>query len=333
MTKPQISIIVPVYNAERYLSRCIDSILGQSFKDFELLLVDDGSKDGSGAICDVYAEKAKSEEVSGKSVSIRVIHKENGGPASARNMGLENAKGEWICFVDSDDCLCDGLLEHFMATTRKADLTYYSFRYIDEINHQECIEHFDNTFLTDKAAIEAYIQPIRYRSYQSCIVDVPWGKFYRNDIIKEHQLRFPEDIDFKEDEIFNYRYLKYVQSLEVCDYIGYNYFILSNSLARRDFSGELLYRIAQHWLEEAEHFGDVFRTDIQQRACEYLMKAIYKCPSIKKKHQIAHQILTINAQQPLQIQHIARVAAKFGVPVGSVVLVGVSILGNIRRKI
>ena len=91
---PKISVIVPVYNTEKYLRRCIDSVLAQTYQDFELLLIDDGSKDSSGAICDEYAEK---------DTRVRVFHKENGGVSSARNLGLDNAKGEWVTFIDSDD--------------------------------------------------------------------------------------------------------------------------------------------------------------------------------------------------------------------------------------
>lgn len=91
---PVISVIVPVYNAEPYLARCIDSIMSQTFEDFEVLIVDDGSQDKSGEICDEYAAKDS---------RIRVFHKENGGVSSARNLGLDNATGEWIAFVDSDD--------------------------------------------------------------------------------------------------------------------------------------------------------------------------------------------------------------------------------------
>ena len=92
MTLPKISIIVPVFNAEKYIHRCIDSLLAQSFTNFELILVDDGSSDRSGQICDEYA--AKDSRVS-------VFHKKNEGVSSARNLGLDNAKGEWISFVDS----------------------------------------------------------------------------------------------------------------------------------------------------------------------------------------------------------------------------------------
>ena len=93
---PKISVIVPVYKAEKYVGECIESILSQTYTDFELLLVDDGSPDKSGEICDYYA---------GKDPRIIVYHKENGGVSSARNYGIEHAVGEWICFVDSDDTI------------------------------------------------------------------------------------------------------------------------------------------------------------------------------------------------------------------------------------
>ena len=96
MTNPKVSVIVPVYNVEKYLHRCIDSILAQSFTDFELLLVNDGSKDKSGEICDEYAAKDS---------RVRVFHKENGGVTSARKLGFDSSVGEYVLFVDSDDYL------------------------------------------------------------------------------------------------------------------------------------------------------------------------------------------------------------------------------------
>ena len=99
---PEISIIVPVYKVEKYLRHCVDSILAQTFTDFELLLIDDGSPDNSGAICDEYAEKDN---------RVRVFHKENGGVSSARNLGLDNARGTYIMFCDSDDYVADNWAE------------------------------------------------------------------------------------------------------------------------------------------------------------------------------------------------------------------------------
>ena len=94
MSNPKISVIIPVYNAESTLRRCVDSFLAQTFTDFECLLINDGSKDRSGEICDEYVARDS---------RVKVFHKENGGVSSARNVGLDNATGEWIAFVDSDD--------------------------------------------------------------------------------------------------------------------------------------------------------------------------------------------------------------------------------------
>lgn len=99
---PKISVIVPVYKAEKYLHRCVDSILAQTFTDFEVLLIDDGSPDRSGEICDEYAKKDS---------RVRVFHKENGGVSSARNMGIKRAIGEWIIYIDSDDYFFSNALE------------------------------------------------------------------------------------------------------------------------------------------------------------------------------------------------------------------------------
>ncbi|MBO4897377.1 MAG: glycosyltransferase [Clostridia bacterium] len=107
---PKISIIIPVYNAGKYINECVDSIINQTFRDFELILVDDGSADNSGKICDDYAEKDS---------RIKVIHKENGGQAIARNKGLKIATGEYICFVDADDAVNPNMLEYLYEAAEK----------------------------------------------------------------------------------------------------------------------------------------------------------------------------------------------------------------------
>ena len=99
----KISVIIPIYNAEVYLENCLESIKNQSFTDYEVLLIDDGSTDNSGKICDVFATK---------DFRFQVIHKSNGGVSSARNIGIEQAKGEWICFMDSDDTVEKDYLQH-----------------------------------------------------------------------------------------------------------------------------------------------------------------------------------------------------------------------------
>lgn len=120
---PKISVIVPVYKAEKYLHRCVDSILAQTFTDFEVLLIDDGSPDRSGEICDEYAQK---------DARVRVFHKDNAGVSSARNLGLDNAKGEWVTFVDSDDWVHEDFIKKRfeLALVDDADIAYCDIEYV-----------------------------------------------------------------------------------------------------------------------------------------------------------------------------------------------------------
>ena len=124
---PIISVIVPVYNVEKYLNRCIDSILAQTFSDFELLLIDDGSKDKSGEICDQYAEKDD---------RIKVLHKENGGASAARNTGIDHAVGEYIMFADSDDYIGRNMLESLLGLIeRQNDWAISSMEMVEDGKH------------------------------------------------------------------------------------------------------------------------------------------------------------------------------------------------------
>ena len=132
MNNPEVSIIVPVYNVEKYLPRCIDSILAQTSTNFELILIDDGSTDKSGMICDEYAKKDN---------RIKVFHKENGGVSSARNIGLDNASGEWLAFIDPDDAVDKEYLS--LPELCKADVIEKSFIVYDEQNN--IIQHMEVT--------------------------------------------------------------------------------------------------------------------------------------------------------------------------------------------
>lgn len=186
MHSPLISVIVPVYNAEHTLKDCVDSILSQSVKNFELILIDDGSKDHSLKICDEYAAQDN---------RIVVIHKQNGGVSSARNSGLEIAKGKWITFIDSDDSISDGYFENINDVCedilicgfkkKKGDYLYNGF------NPKNCF--YDSL----AAFLKAYIS--------NSIVRSPWGKFYQKKLIGD--MRFLTDMKIGEDSQFVFRYL------------------------------------------------------------------------------------------------------------------------------
>lgn len=192
MENPKISVIVPVYNVEKYLHRCIDSILAQTFTDFELLLIDDGSKDCSGEICDEYATK---------DARVRVFHKENGGVSSARNLGLDKANGEWVSFVDADDWVSENYFPSFIGICSK-DLI------LNGISSQDYMKD-----LSDESQIlpSLFFQKILNKQ----ISLGPWAKFFRKDIIEREHLRYYEDIKFAEDAIFNLQYFKFVKSLSL----------------------------------------------------------------------------------------------------------------------
>lgn len=192
---PRISIIVPLYNTEQYLSRCIDSILSQSFTKYELLLVDDGSTDGSGDICDVYAEKDN---------RICVFHKENGGVSSARNLGLEKAKGEWICFVDSDDeLLPSGLQVLVDGISDEVSMVMAGYKvYDDNDSITYSIDKTVSRIIDQEQAMKELFAPSDYK-YQGYI----WGKLLRVSEIKRHELHFSKEIFFNEDRLFMTQYI------------------------------------------------------------------------------------------------------------------------------
>lgn len=206
---PKISVIVPVYNTEKYLRRCIDSILAQTFTDFELLIIDDGSTDDSPAICDEYASK---------DARIRVFHKENGGVSSTRNVGLNNARGEWICFVDGDDYICDYL--HLIKDYNKYDLitgAYKEFGAYNNYNGVECNKEYN---LTENASELLDFSPSdRTKTpYLSCCMHL-----FKKEIIDKHVIRFNENLKIGEDTIFVTLYATYCKKAIQTSNIFYMY--------------------------------------------------------------------------------------------------------------
>lgn len=211
MNNPKISVIVPVYNVEKYLRRCVDSILAQTFTDFELLLIDDGSMDKSGDICDEYAKQ------DGR---VRVFHQKNGGVSKARNVGLDSAKGEWVTFVDSDDWVENKYLfgfEPFDGDIIVSGCKIYGERY-EVLRYEEC----------------SFIGKRHISTFLSChlkdeIMRVPWGKLFKKNIILEQRNRFDETLFLGEDTVFVHKYLSGVEKLCTRRGENYNYYYLNSA--------------------------------------------------------------------------------------------------------
>ena len=141
---PKLSIIVPIYNVEQYLRKCVDSLLAQDYNDYEIILVDDGSTDGSGAMCDEIVRANGENGENGEMVNIRVIHQENGGLSAARNAGLKEAKGDYVCFVDSDDYWEENVLGSLMMQIKQENLDVLRFNYQNVNEKYEAFQPFKN---------------------------------------------------------------------------------------------------------------------------------------------------------------------------------------------
>ena len=194
---PKLSIIIPIYNTEAYLPRCLDSVLSQSYTDFELLLVDDGSTDNSGAICEEYTQK---------DARINVFHRENGGICAARNTGLDNAQGEWIYLVDSDDELMpDGLRTLVECINDDVDVVMGGYEQYDLDGN--LIETEKNHAITTLSKRDSLLVLFQEHSIHYSYLGYVWNRLFRNRIIQDYDLRFDTTVRIKEDTLFVTQYL------------------------------------------------------------------------------------------------------------------------------
>ena len=213
----KISIIIPAYNVEKYISRCIDSVLKQTYSNLEIILVDDGSKDKSGHICDIYKEKDS---------RIKVIHKENGGLSDARNYGIREAQGEYIVFIDSDDYVDSNYIEELYNLVIKdnVDMAITSHKIIGK----------KVKFKYEKSKFKELKEKILDRMLYDEDIDVSaWGKIYNKKLFKN--VEFPKGRLYEDAATF-------YKLVDQCDYISvnniptYNYVIRSNSISQNSFS-------------------------------------------------------------------------------------------------
>lgn len=231
-----ISIIVPVYNVEKYLSECLDSILSQTYTDYEIILVNDGSSDDSGIICDAYGQKDN---------RIQVIHQMNSGVSVARNNGIEHAKGEWITFVDSDDWLNPDFLAAFQLSD-DIDMSVTGLHYM-RCPERVIMKTWDfeeqYIFLSKDFKDIAKNNLLEYGTV--CC------KAYKKQILNEHHLRFNKDISYHEDHLLLLQYLQHIDKIALHKAVGYNY--------RITYSGQSLSSKVHPWDKLNQSADAMFR--------------------------------------------------------------------------
>ena len=239
-----VSIIVPVYNAQKWIPHCIESILAQTYTDFELILVDDGSQDNSGAICDEYAQK---------DTRVRVFHEKNGGVSSARNVGLSVACGEYIYFVDSDDYIAPNLLEVAVAEMQKGtECVCFNYSTVSETNikktENQMVGYIDLRKAEDKEQF-IYALLMHHMGWEV------WNKLFLKDIIEHNNLRFESRVDYAEDQLFCVCYFMCISSaISITDnlyfYVKHEGSIMSESSALNNVaivskSSQILYEFCK----------------------------------------------------------------------------------------
>ena len=276
---PLVSVIVPIYNVEKYIHRAIKSLINQTLKEIEIILVDDGSPDKCGEIIDDYAKQY---------TNIVVVHKENGGLSDARNTGLKLAKGKYIGFVDPDDYIEPNMYEsmYYNAEENNSDLVFCGYN-----------EVFSPTF-TEKRTFE-YISVLKSVSdilvsyVDGKIGAYAWNKLFRYSIVRDNSIVFPKGVNIVEDQIFFFDYIKHTRSFSVVPNCLYNYIRNNESLCAKYHNKQFeFYKIGFSALENAiNYFGDEIKHFVYQKnkvnMLNTLLNVIDMQASVKNKKPVS----------------------------------------------
>lgn len=231
----KISVIIPVYKVEKYLRQCLDSVVGQTYKNLEIIVIDDGSPDNCGAICDEYT----------KDTRVQVIHKQNGGLSAARNDGIARATGDWITFVDSDDWLDPDYYAGFMAELAGPEVDILCaagavYEYGDRRVLMRSIP--DPGVFSGRAEMDMMMARTLTNKYdmegpkRAKLFGAPWDKLYRMRLIRAHSLRFDTSLSPSEDILFNFCAFDCACAAQGCTVTGYHYRRTMSSSATHRFN-------------------------------------------------------------------------------------------------
>ena len=271
MSKPKISIIVPVYKVEAYLGKAVESILTQTLEDFELWLVDDGSPDASGEICDDYALK---------DARIRVIHKENGGAPSARNMAIERAQGKYMFFMDADDWAEPTMLERLytLAEDHQAQLVVCGF-YIDTYYGADKKSFLSEKYQVDDAVYEnaRAFRENSYKYFDRNLLYSPWNKLFLSEYILDNGLRFPAAM--WDDFPFNLSVIRNVKRVVVTTEAFYHFLRAREDSETSKYQPDMYKkREEEHgWMLELYNYWGVHTAEIREMIARRYVERVVGC--------------------------------------------------------
>lgn len=276
--EPKISVIIPIYNVEKYLIKCVMSVINSSYRNTEIVLINDGSTDGSKALCDRLEKEYE---------NIILIDKENGGLSSARNIGLNISTGEYVLFVDSDDYILKDLLMLLMnkALETNADVVQASFEKIDEEGETIYKKNIENI------QYEGIDNILKGYFIDNNIQVTAWGKLYKREVIET--LNFMEGKN-NEDNIFLVDLFEKIKTYACISYIGYRYLSRKNSIVKSDFSNKKLDAVfaCQYMLDKCIAKWPNYTEYCKLMFCKvifYLSFDLYKS-SNHRKHEYANYL-------------------------------------------
>ena len=279
-----VSVIIPVYNAEKTLRQCVDSILNQTYSEYELILIDDGSKDRSGQICDEIFKECRAD-----GIRCQVIHQENCGVSAARNCGMDHANGEYFVCVDSDDLVEPCYLEDFVNTYKE----HPEFGHI--ICGFRCTSHVRDYIYSEKEAVTIADRRDYMRLYDKILIQGPVFALYRTETVRNRGIRMREDLNRAEDILFN---MEYLDALE-CTTIGIvnkpNYIYQNeepDSLYRK-FSEDLL-AISETVDRKIKYYLNKWGVDDRDSWLKYYNTVFYNYQSVLKN--------TMHKQNPMTLR-------------------------------
>lgn len=228
--RPAVSVIVPIYNSASTLRRCLESLVAQSFRDFELILVDDGSTDSSLSICRGYADTDP---------RIRVFSQSNRGVSAARNLGLSNARGDYAAFCDSDDMVRDCWLSSMMSVSGKAGLVVCGYDMYRPETDSWSVRSLGHTeiFTDDDELMETLLR--------EHLLQYVWNKLFSMDVIRNNSLRFEESFSIFEDEYFVLGYIRHVRSVICIPERGYRYWLPKDFIRKYDFGIDAFMKVVE----------------------------------------------------------------------------------------
>ena len=264
--RPMVSIIVPVYNAEQYLRRCVDSILNQEYTDFEVFLVNDGSTDSSGDICEEYGDKDH---------RVIVIQKENTGVSDSRNRALDRARGKYLQFLDSDDWITPDATRLFVRAAEEygCDMVISDFYRVvgERLSPKGDIEE-EGVLTQEEFAAHMMENPADF------YYGVLWNKLYRRDLVEEHSLRMDTNINWCEDFLFNLEYIRYAKVFYALHAPIYYYVKRKGSLASQGIS---ISKTVKMKLNVFEYYNNFYKHVLKKRTtrrtvCRYIVSLLMR---------------------------------------------------------